>query len=85
MSLGMRDERRRGMLLAFSEAWAPASEGVKKKASRLWEPEGQGASARRRPGYPLVGLRARRARLRLARQEEDSTGKGASQGVGVRT
>jgi hypothetical protein len=32
-------------------------------------------SARRRPGYPLVGLRPRRARLRFTRRE-DHNGKG---------
>src|SRR3954470_20821593 len=34
--------------------------------------------AHRRPGYPLVGLRARRARLRFARQGEGSATQGGS-------
>src|SRR5215472_6303885 len=49
----------------------PASDG--REAPPLGVGPGGGApSARRRPGYPLVGLRARRVRLRFTRRGQGS-------------
>src|SRR3954447_18733530 len=46
-------------------------------------PGGMAPSARRRPGYPSVGLLASRARLRLTRQPEDSaSGRGSKEAQG---
>ena len=50
----------------------------------LARPGGVAPSARRRPGYPSIGLRARRARLRFARHQEGSTAKVRGKRAGVK-
>jgi hypothetical protein len=51
----------------------PVSERGKRPRGRGRRPRGQdGLSAHRRPGYPLVGLLASRARLRFTRRGEDT-------------
>ena len=65
-----------GRTEAFSQAWTPVSKGRKEVGPRTTSVVGgrmgDAPLAHRRPGYPLVGLRARRARLRFTRQEEGS-------------
>ena len=63
---------------AFSKAWTPVSKGwvqeeVGPRTTNVVGGRVKDAPlAHRRPGYPLVGLRARRARLRFTQQGEGS-------------
>jgi hypothetical protein len=74
---------------AFSQAWAPVSKGrtqeeVGPRTTNVVGGRVKDAPlAHRRPGYPSVGLRARRARLRFTRQGEGSaSGEGSKEAEG---